>query len=340
MPYIVRIVPKPVLPANRLVVTLVYEGLCAFEFGIAAEVFGLPRPEMGPDWYRFVTCAEHRRPLATNVGLRVEAEAGLEALSEAGTIVIPGWRSDGAVPAQELRDALLAAHDRGARLVTICSGAFLLASIGLLDGRSATTHWRYAERLRAAYPAVNVDADILYADDGKIFTSAGSAAGIDLLLHLVRIDFGPDAANSVARRMVVAAHRSGGQAQFVDRPVPIRPESQLASLLDRIRAQPAQSWTIAKMAAAAAMSQRTFARRFSDATGSSPGAWLTAQRLSVARDLLETTDLSMERVAEEVGMGSATNLRSHFTIHVGIPPNIYRKQFRRERLAVSGSGQV
>lgn len=321
--------PNRIEPANRLVAALAYDGLCAFEFGIAAEVFGLPRPEMGADWYRFTTCAESRGAVTTNVGLKVEVEAGLDVLGDAGTIVIPGWRSDGATPGDRLRNALLAAHARGARLVTICSGAFLLAAIGLLDGRRATTHWRYTERLQAAYPDVLVEANVLFAEDGNLFTSAGSAAGIDLLIHLVRNDFGPAVANGVARRMVVAPLRSGGQAQFIERPVPVTPESQLAGLLDRIRADPARSWTIGQMAEIAAMSQRTFARRFGEATGTSPGAWLTQQRLSVARELLETTMLPMERIAEQAGLGSATNLRMHFAGHVGIPPNLYRKQFRR-----------
>jgi AraC family transcriptional regulator, transcriptional activator FtrA len=196
---------------SRLVAALIYDGLCEFEFGITAEVFGLERPEMGDDWYRFVTCSEESGPLSTNSGLRVEAERDLSALMEAGTIVIPGWRCDGSAPTPVLRAALLAARERGARLVTICSGAFLLAAIGLLAGRRATTHWRYAARLAAAHPDIEIDADVLYIDDGDILTSAGSAAGIDLLLHLVRKDFGPDAANSVARRMVVPPHRSGGK---------------------------------------------------------------------------------------------------------------------------------
>ncbi len=287
---------------------------------------------MGPDWYRFVVCTEHPGRLATNAGLTVEVEAGLDALGEAGTIVIPGWRSDGEPPSARLCEALLTAHNRGTRLVTICSGAFLLAATGLLDGRRATTHWRYAERLRTAHPAVTVDAEALYADEGTILTSAGSAAGIDLLLYLVRKDFGPDAANSVARRMVVAAHRGGGQAQFIERPVPVRPESQLAVVLDRIRADPARSWKVGDMATLAVMSTRTFVRRFSETTGMSPGAWLTEQRLTVARDLLETTGLSMDRVAEEAGLGSAANLRLHFTSRIGIPPNVYRRQFARENL--------
>lgn len=337
MPYTVRIMPNCAPPANPLVVALLYEGLCAFEFGIVAEVFALDRPEMGPGWYRFLTCAERHGAMTTNAGIRVQAEAGLEALDRAGTIVIPGWRSDGAAPSPAVKAALLAAHARGARLVTICSGAFLLAAIGLLDGRRATTHWRHAEALRSTYPSVTVDADTLYAQGGTIFTSAGSAAGIDLLLHLVRSDFGADAGNSVARRMVVAAHRSGGQAQFIERPVPVRRESLLASLLDRVRATPARAWTIADMAEGAAMSQRTFVRRFREATGVSPGAWVMEQRLAIARDLLETTALSMDRIAEDSGIGTATNLRLYFTTYLGIPPTLYRKQFRREALRVESA---
>ncbi len=321
--------PRNSATPNRLVTALAYDGLCAFEFGITAEVFGLLRPEMGADWYRFAPCTERPGRLATNAGLAVEVDKGLDVLGEAGTIVIPGWRSEGEAPSDALRDALLAAHARGARLVSICSGAFLLAATGLLDGRRATTHWRYAERLQAAYPTVLVDADTLYAGDDRVFTSAGSAAGIDLLLHLVRLDFGPDAANSVARRLVVAAHRSGGQAQFIERPVLARSDSAIGSLLDRLRGDLAEPWTIERMARTATMSQRTLARRFREETGESPLAWLTTQRLTRARDLLETTNLSMEHIADRTGMGTATNLRLHFTSSVGISPNLYRKQFRR-----------
>ena len=330
MTLIERIMPICSPPANLLVAALVYDGLCMFEFGIVAEVFALPRPELGSERYRFVTCAERAGPHRTNAGIIVTPEAGIEALERAGTIVIPGWRTDGAAPSPALRAALRAAHARGARLAAICSGAFLLASIGLLDGRRATTHWRHAERLASAYPAVTVDAANLYAEDGTIFTSAGSAAGIDLLLHMVRADFGPDAANSVARRMVVAAHRSGGQAQFIERAVPARAGNPLSDVLDRVRAVPARPWTVAEMAAAAGMSQRTFVRRFQEATGASPGAWLAGERLTLARDLLETTTLSMDHIAAATGIGSATNLRLYFTRHVGVAPSVYRKQFGRK----------
>ncbi len=327
--------PNPAALPNRRVVALAYDGLCTFEFGITAEVFGLARPEMGADWYSFTVCAERPGRLATNAGLTVQVDDGLDMLAEAGTVVIPGWRSEGEPPSERLRATLLAAHARGARLVSICSGAFLLAATGLLDGRRATTHWRYAERLQAAHPSILVDADTLYAGDGRVFTSAGSAAGIDLLLHLVRLDFGPDAANSVARRLVVAAHRSGGQAQFIECPVMSRSDSPLGGLLEQLRRDPARQWTIGQMARAVAMSERTLARRFREETGRSPFAWLTTQRIASARDLLETTNLPMEHIAEKAGMGSATNLRLHFTASVGIPPNLYRKQFRLEERPLS-----
>lgn len=327
--------PNSAALPNRCVVALAYEGLCAFEFGITAEVFGLPRPEMGTDWYSFTTCTERPGRLPTNAGLVIQVDHGLETLAEAGTIVIPGWRSEGEPPSERLCAALLAAHARGARLVSICSGAFLLAATGLLDGRRATTHWRYAKQLQAAHPSIVVDADTLYAGDDRVFTSAGSAAGIDLLLHLVRTDFGPDAANSVARRLVVAAHRSGGQAQFIERPVMARSDSPLSGLLNQLRRDPARHWTIGQMAREVAMSERTLARRFHEETRCSPLAWLTAQRIASARDLLETTNLSMEHIAEKAGMGSATNLRLHFTAGVGIPPNVYRKQFRQGEAPLS-----
>jgi AraC family transcriptional regulator, transcriptional activator FtrA len=322
--------PNVTCKPNRLVAALIYDGLCEFEFGIAAEVFGLERPEMGDDWYRFVTCSEKPGRLSTNSGLRVEAERDLSALMEAGTIVIPGWRCDDSAPTPVLRAALLAARERGARFVTICSGAFLLAAAGLLAGRRATTHWRYTERLASAHPDIEIDANVLYIDDGNILTSAGSAAGIDLLLHLVRKDFGPEAANSVARRMVVAPHRSGGQAQFVERPVPRHPGSQLAAVLDAVRHRPDKVWTIASMARIAAMSERTYVRRFREATGLSPGAWVIEQRVAVARALLETSDLPIDAIAAQSGMGSAANLRLHFRGHVAISPTAYRERFRRE----------
>lgn len=315
--------PKP----NRLVAALIYDGLCTFEFGIAVEIFGLARPEMGPDWYRFITCGEDREPKRAGGGVSIIAEAGLDRLAKAGTIVVPGWRSDGVPPSPALRTAMLGAHRGGARIVTICSGAFLPAALGLLDGRRAATHWRHAERLRTLHPEVTVDAEVLYVDGGDILTSAGSAAGIDLLLHLVRKDFGPDAANQVARRLVMPPHREGGQAQYIPRPVPPRPEGRLAPLLDRVRAAPGEAWTIARLARSAAMSERTFLRRFQDATGMTPGEWLLRLRIDLAKQLLEGAELALDDVAHAAGFGSLATLRHHFRRRVGVSPTAYRTQF-------------
>jgi AraC family transcriptional activator FtrA len=321
------IMPNHPESPNRRVVALIYDGLCTFEFGITAEIFGLDRPEMGSDWYRFTTCSERTGLHRTNSGLAVEAERGLAALAEAGSIIIPGW--SGAEASPTLRHALLTAHAGGARLISICSGAFLLADLGLLEERRATTHWRYAQRLRDAHPEVDVDPDVLYIDEGDVLTSAGSAAGIDLLLHVVRKDFGAEAANIVARRMVVAPQRNGGQAQFIDRPVPLNPRNQLAAVLDAVRGDPRRPWTTRMMAIAAAMSTRTFARRFGEATGSTPGQWLTEQRVALAREILETSSLSIDEVADRSGLGSAANLRLRFRAQVGITPTAYRSQFKR-----------
>jgi AraC family transcriptional activator FtrA len=323
----VNIMPKAPGPANRRVATLVYDGLCSFEFGIVAEVFGLERPELGVDWYDMATCAEERGPLRANGHVLLLPGAGLEALAGTGTIVIPGWRTDGQPPSPALASAILSAHAQGARLVTICSGVFLLASLGLLEGKRVTTHWRYVDRFRELFPQLVVEPDVLYIDEGDVLTSAGSAAGIDLLLHIVRKDYGPAIANQVARRMVVPAHREGGQAQFIERPMPVRPNGRLAPLLDLIRERPGEEWTIRRMAAEASMSERTFIRRFNEAVGSSPGEWLIAVRTHAARDLLESGTANLEEVAELAGFGSVATLRHHFRNRVGVAPASYRAQF-------------
>lgn len=324
---------------NRLVAALAYEGLCTFEFGIAAEIFGLARPEMGEDWYQFVSCAEEVGPLRANGGISIIAEAGLNRLSGAGTIIIPGWRTDGEPPSGALIAALTCAHAAGARLVTICSGVFLLAAAGLLEGKRVTTHWRHAELLASRYPNLEVDPDVLYVDGGDILTSAGSAAGVDLLLHIVRSDFGPAIANSVARRLVMPPHRDGGQAQFVERPVPTRPDGRLAPLLDEIRARLEQRWTIAILADKAAMSERTFIRRFVDATGATPAEWIIDRRVDAARELLETDGIRLEAIADAAGFGSIQSLRHHFRQRVGVSPSNYRARFSRSpQVGTSGPG--
>jgi AraC family transcriptional activator FtrA len=318
-----------VLPPNPLVVALVYDGLCSFEFGCAAEVFGLPRPEMGPDWYRFASCAIEPGPLRALGGLSVQADGGVKLLAQAGTIVIPGWKGVDVEPRPELLELLRKAHARGARILTICSGVFVLAATGLLNGRAATTHWRYAEALARRYPGVHVDPNVLYIDEGQLLTSAGSAAGLDLCLHLVRRDYGAEAANQVARRLVIAPHRDGGQAQFIERPVPNEPGSRLSALLADMQAGLDQPWSAPRAAQAAGMSERTLLRRFREATGLTPADWLIAARVERARELLESSRRSIEEVAHLSGFGAATTLRHHFQRRLGVSPAAYRQRFLR-----------
>jgi AraC family transcriptional regulator, transcriptional activator FtrA len=321
----------PVSPpeAGKLVAALVYDGLCSFEFGCAAEIFALPRPEFGDGWYDFTTAAVEPGPLRAAGGLTVRADGGLERLDRAGTIIVPGWQGIDLAPPEALVRALRRAHARGARIVSICSGVFVLAATGLLDGRRATTHWRYAEALQARYPRVEVDPNVLYLDEGQVLSSAGSAAGLDLCLHLVRRDHGPEIANQVARRLVIAPHRNGGQAQFIERPLQSRPDSRLATLFDTMRARLTEPWSNAELARLAVMSERTFLRRFREATGSTPADFLIAARVDRARELLEATSLPVEEVATQSGFGAVATLRHHFQRRLGVSPATYRQRFAR-----------
>jgi AraC family transcriptional regulator, transcriptional activator FtrA len=312
---------------NPLVVVLAYDGLCGFEFACAAEVFGLPRPELGAGWYRFKTCSARGRAVRGHYGATYAVDGGLELLGQAGTVVVPGWQGvDVPVPAPLLQ-ALRDAHARGARLLSICSGSFVLAATGLLDGRRATTHWRYADALQDQYPRVQVDPGVLYIDEGQLLTSAGSAAGLDLCLHLIRRDFGAGTANEVARRLVIPPHRDGGQAQFLQRPVDRRERGTLAVVLERAQRRLHQRISIGDMARWAAMSERTFIRRFRAATGTTPGDWIITQRLGRARDLLERSTLTIDEVAGRSGLGTPTTLRHHFRKRIGLNPADYRKRF-------------
>lgn len=326
---IVNFMPKPYTPPNRRVCALAYDRMALFEFSIAVELFGLERPEMGPDWYQFAVASLDGGPARTTAGVRVEVDSGLEALEGAGTVIIPGWVTKEPVP-PKLIDALQRGYRRGARIVTICSGVFVLAAAGLLTGRRATTHWKYTDHVREAYPDIEFVPDVLYVDEGQILTSAGSAAGIDLCLHLIRNDYGPVAANTVARRLVVPPHRDGGQAQFIERAVPIVYESKrLGPLLDHMRGNLDQEHRIGDLARRAGMSQRTFLRRFSDATGTTPAKWLLNARLCAARDHLEQSGLSIEEVALVAGFGTTANLRHHFREHLNTTPSAYRQTFSR-----------
>lgn len=323
----VKIMPNA---SNPLVVALIYDRLCIFEFGIVAEIFGLSRPEMGDDWYRFASCPVEEGPLRAHGGLTIMPDQDSDLLEIADLIVVPGWKGAEAPVPERLCERLRAAHARGARLASICSGAFVLAATGLLDGGVATTHWRYAETLRRQYPGIEVDDASLYRSHGRIFTSAGSAAGIDLMIEIVRQDFGAAAANSVARRLVMSAHRSGGQAQFLERPVALRKGGEIAPVLDAVRADLAGRWSVERMARHCGLSARTFLRRFAEATGDTPGDWLTAERVEASKQMLCQGRRSMEEVAAAVGFGSAHTLRHHFRDKLGLSPTEYRARFLTE----------
>ncbi|MCS0631749.1 transcriptional regulator FtrA [Telluria mixta] len=312
---------------NHHVAIVAYDGLCTFEFGCAIELFALERPELGVRWYNHAVCAVEPGPLRAMGGLTVHVPHSLDALAHADTIVIPGWRDRYEAPPAALVDALRAAHARGARLCSICSGAYVLAYAGLLDGRRATTHWRYLDDLHARFPAIAIDPDVLYVEDGNIVTSAGSAAGLDMLLHLVRADFGAEVANRVAQRLVIPAHRDGDQAQRVARPVPDAGVDTIARLMDHVRETIRAGHTVASMAAEARLGTRTFQRRFKERTGLAPLGWLVRERVALATQLLESRpQLAIDAVADLAGLGSAESLRRHFRAHGLAPPGQYRRQ--------------
>jgi AraC family transcriptional regulator, transcriptional activator FtrA len=317
----------PALPG--LVAVVAYDGLCTFEFGIAVEVFGLPRPEFDFPWYRFaVVAAEGKRARAMG-GIVVEASLGLDQLAKASTIIIPGWRDKTERPPQALLDAISKASARGARCLSICSGVFVLAAAGLLKGRRATTHWRHVPELKHMYPDILVKEDVLYVDEGNVITSAGSAAGIDACVHLVRRDFGSKIANTVARRLVMPPHREGGQAQYVAAPIQLRSGRTVTAAMDWARQHISQTIDVVEMAKVAAMSERTFHRRFNEAVGVSPKLWLQRARMFRAQELLETTALSLDDVASQCGYESLETFRVAFRRTVGTAPAAYRTAFRQ-----------
>lgn len=321
--------------APHRIVVLAYEGLCTFEFGIVVEMFGLSRPEFDR-WYSFSVCGLAQRAVRATGGVTIMPQGDLRALEHADTIIIPGWPKPISPPPERLVRALIRAHERGARLVSICVGSFVLAATGLLDGRRATTHWRFADQMARDFPLVRVEPDVLYVDETDILTSAGSAAGIDLCLHIIRKDFGTVVANAVARRAVVSPHREGGQAQFIDKPVGEAAHPWLSDLLHWVSKRLDERITIEQLAKTAHMSTRTLARRFAATTGTSPLHWLTGLRVRRAKDLLETTTLSIEEVAQASGFASAALLRHHFHATVKLSPSSYRGQFQQEALKEPG----
>jgi len=301
-------------------------GVLALDLGIAAQVFA------ADPHYDLVVCAEHGAPVWSS-GFTVTAPAGLDVLARADSVVVPGYQDIDAPVSQQVVDALRAAHTRGARLVSICSGAFVLAAAGLLDGRPATTHWRVADKLRRRYPKIDVRPNQLYVDDGDILTSAGVTAGVDLCLHLIRTDHGAAAANSRARDLVAPPNRAGGQAQYIETLLPQANGSELAQLRDWMLDNLAQPLSLGALAQRAHMSRRTFIRRFREETGTSPMDWLTNARIDRARVLLETTDEPIERLGPRTGLGAPASLRASFHRHLGTSPQEYRTLFRHSRSA-------
>ncbi|SEP86743.1 Transcriptional regulator GlxA family, contains an amidase domain and an AraC-type DNA-binding HTH domain [Lentzea xinjiangensis] len=305
-----------------------------YELGIPAAVFGTPQPDLADPWYELRVCAVDNGTRAAP-GFTLHSGHGLDDIATAGTVIVPWVPAEvieqGAPVPPELLSALRDAHEAGARIVALCGGAFALAEAGLLDGRRAVTHWMCTALLAERYPEVRVDDSVLYVDDGDVLTSAGMTASLDLCLHLVRRDLGAHVANQLARRMVVPAHRPGSRSQLIDLSVPATDEQGLAPVLDWARARLDQPLTIEDLARRAAVSPRTFYRRLHAATGTTPLQWLLDERVARAQALLESTDLSVEKVAALSGIGTANNLRHHFLKQVGVSPSDYRQAFARHR---------
>jgi transcriptional regulator GlxA family with amidase domain len=316
----------------RNVAAVVVHGFLPFEFGTICEVFGVDRSDDGLPSYDFAVVAGESPPLRSHNDFTIQPSCGLERLEEADLIALPAV-GDGRLRAApefpaDLLAALRRAVDRGARVLSVCSGAFLLGEAGLLDGRRCTTHWRHAEELARRYRLAKVDPDVLYVDDDPVITSAGTAAGIDACLYLVRKEQGSRVANGIARRMVVPPHRDGGQAQYVDQPVGPSCDGTLRELLEWLRAHLDQPLSVRQLAARANMSERTFARRFVQDTGTTPQRWLIGQRILLAQQLLEESDETVDAIADRAGFGNATALRHHFRSWRGTTPNAYRRLFR------------
>lgn len=305
---------------------LALDGLAVFEFGVLCEVFGIDRSADGVPNFDFKVCGlEAGKPLRTSIGASLTPDHGLDALVGADLVAIPAFV--GVDYPQEALDAVRAAHDAGAIILTVCSGAFVAGAAGLLDGRPCTTHWMHADELARRYPTARVDRNVLFVDDGNLITSAGTAAGIDACLHLVRRELGSEVTNKIARRMVVPPQRDGGQRQYIDQPIPVRCSEGFAPHLDWILTNLEHPHTVATLAKRASMSARTFARRFVEETGRTPMQWVTDQRVLYARRLLEETDLDIDRVADSSGFGTATLLRHHFRRVIGVTPSDYRRRF-------------
>lgn len=317
------------LEEARIIAVLAFDGVSPFHLSVPLLVFGEDRRDLGVPRFQLRVCSTQAGPVRSLMGMQVNASHGLRGLQTADIIIVPSWRDTQEPPSREILEALQRAYRRGATIVGLCLGAFVLAEAGLLDGRSATTHWHWAAAFRGRFPLVRLDEEVLYVDEGRLLTSAGTAAGLDCCLHLLRRICGAEAANRVARRLVIAPHRSGGQAQFIEKPMPASPAGhRLGAVLDWVGAHLGESHSIDSLAQRAAMSRRTFTRHFQKYTGSSVHQWLLQQRLSAAARLLEGGTQSVETIATAAGFGSVVALRQQFVRTYGVSPQAYRRQFQ------------
>jgi transcriptional regulator GlxA family with amidase domain len=323
------------------VAIVVYEGFTAFDLGVACEIFGDDRwVAPGDPWYRLFICGDTSAPVTADAGFQILVPHGLETLSKVDTVIVAPTYQPAEV-SERVYEALRQAHDRGCRILSLCAGAFVLAEAGLLNGRRAATHWAECDELARRYPLVAVDSDVLYVDEGDILTGAGSAASIDLCLHIVRQDYGSEVATQLARQLVVPPQRDGGQAQFIERPLPaVDPTDMFADTIAWVQEHLDEPVTVETLASQSAMSPRTFARRFRAETGETPYQWLLRQRVQLAQRLLEVTDLSVEAVAERSGLSTGANLRKHFSRIVHTSPQAYRLAFKNRATYSNGSNTL
>jgi AraC family transcriptional activator FtrA len=321
-----------VAAGGRRVVLVAYDGMTVFEFGVACDVFGgdwSREFDLAVPWYEFAVCAAGSAAVRVEGGYKLEIPYDLSVLGSADTVIVPPVEPADLLPPQEVLTALRQAHAQGARVISLCTGAFVLAAAGLLAGRRVTTHWAECGELARQHPDLLVDPAVLYVDDGDVMTSAGSAASIDLCLHVVRKDYGAEVAARLARQLVVAPYRDGGQAQYIEAPLPLMPGADLfTDTLAWMQEHLDEPQTVSELASRSAMSRRTFARRFEAATGTTPYQWLLRQRLQLAQRLLETSDLPVDSIAQQAGFSTAANLRKHFGRRVRTTPQAYRHTFR------------
>ena len=314
---------------ENTIAVITFDGISPFHLSVPCATFGEDRTGVSLPKFELLVCSVEKGTLQTSAGFSIETRYGLKDLAKAAIVIVPSWRDTAELPPKALLDALRKAHKRGALIVGLCLGSFVLAAAGLLDGREATTHWFWADELARRYPLINVKPDVLYVDVGDIITSAGTAAAIDCCLHILRRQYGAKVANYVARRMVVSPHRQGGQAQYIQQPVrDVSAIDHFAEVLDWTRRNLHKSHSLDALSERALMTRRTFTRRFKQVMGMTVGAWILSQRLGLAQQLLETTDNPIDLIAEMAGFGSAVSLRQHFNFAFKISPSNYRREFR------------